>query len=175
MPQTHSHFEPLEQSDFQRLKYGASLKGLLKALKGKGDLELLSNECESLRDALITLAPRILAQAISPPFSLLPAALSLQSTSANTMFLRWRATDRSAMGVSVWVKLMEDPGTPASLLHDLYLMELQRITLNMQISLTHTIARQAAECSAKARAAETVYLRRIHGDRLHNADARTKS
>ena len=166
MPARSSAFHLLEQADFQRLKHGASLKGLLRPFKGKGDLELLSAESESLRDGLITLAPRILAQAISPPFSLLPAGLSLQSTSADTMFLRWRATDRSAMGVGVWVKLIEDPNTPAALLHDLYLMELQRIVLNMQISLTHTIARQAAACAVKAREAETVYLRRIHGDHL---------
>lgn len=166
MPAKSSAFQLLEQGDFQRLKYGASLKGLLRPFKGKGDLEVLSNESETLRDSLITLAPRILAQAISPPFSLLPAGLSLQSTSADTMFLRWRATDRSAMGVGVWIKLIEDPNTPAALLHDLYLMELQRIALNMQISLTHTIARQSAECAVKAREAEIVYLRRIHGDHL---------
>ena len=62
MPAKSSVFHLLEQADFQRLKHGASLKGLLRPFKGKGDLELLSAESESLRDGLITLAPRILAQ-----------------------------------------------------------------------------------------------------------------
>jgi hypothetical protein len=42
-------------------------------------------------------------------------------------------------------------------------MELQRIVLNMQISLTHSIARQALECANKAAQAEAAYLRRVHG------------
>ena len=42
-------------------------------------------------------------------------------------------------------------------------MELQRIVLNMQISLTHSIARQAQACASKAAQAEAAYLRRVHG------------
>ena len=42
-------------------------------------------------------------------------------------------------------------------------MELQRIALNMQISLLHTLGRQAQECASKAAQAEAAYLRRVHG------------
>src|SRR3546814_12937763 len=67
------------------------------------------------------------------------------------------------MGVALWEALLANPATPASLIDELYAMELQRIVLNMQISLTHSIARQALECASKAAQAEAAYLRRVHG------------
>jgi hypothetical protein len=76
--------------------------------------------------------------------------LAQQTTGAGTTFLRWRNHDRSSMGVALWESLLDRPATPASLIDDLYAIELQRIALNMQISLTHSIARQALECASKA-------------------------
>ncbi|WP_142990495.1 DUF3158 family protein, partial [Pseudomonas aeruginosa] len=66
-------------------------------------------------------------------------------------------------GVALWQELMASPSTPVNLLHDLHEIELQRVMLNMQISLTHSIARQALECANKAAQAEAAYLRRVHG------------
>ncbi|AZE53053.1 Integrase regulator R [Pseudomonas synxantha] len=40
-------------------------------------------------------------------------------------------------------------------------MELQRITLNMQMSLLHSITKQAAECAEKMGQAEAVYTARL--------------
>ena len=40
-------------------------------------------------------------------------------------------------------------------------MELQRITLNMQMSLLHSITKQAAECAEKMGQAEAVYIARL--------------
>ena len=81
----------------------------------------------------------------------------------NLPALRWRNLDRSSMGVALWEALLANPATPASLIDELYAIELQRIVLNMQISLTHSIARQALECANKAAQAEAAYLRRVHG------------
>jgi len=53
--------------------------------------------------------------------------------------------------------------TPATLINDLYAIEQQRIVLNMQISLLHTLARQARDCANKVAEAENVYLRRMAG------------
>jgi hypothetical protein len=47
-----------------------------------------------------------------------------------------------------------------SLLDDLYALEQQRVVLNMQISLLHTLGREANACADKLAQAETVYLRR---------------
>ena len=155
-------FRPLEQTAYAALEHAASLKGFLKPFKGKGDLDLLRERCEQIRGDLIQVAMNhVLGQTSKKPFSMLPAQLKHQSTEAGTVFLRWRRVDRARMGVQVWEDLIADPKTPTSLLRDLYEQELQRIVINMQISLTHTIARQAAECAEKMAQAEATLLRRL--------------
>ncbi|SDS16784.1 Protein of unknown function [Halopseudomonas litoralis] len=157
-----SRFVSLEQTDFQRLEHAAYLKGLLKPFKGKGDLENWASQCRALRDGMIELAQRrILVQASAYPFRLLPVELAQQPTGAGTTFLRWRRLDRSAMGVALWQKMLLSSATPDSLIDDLFTMECQRIVHNMQISLTHSIARQALECASKMGQAEATYLRRL--------------
>ncbi|MNR28236.1 hypothetical protein D3C85_1455510 [compost metagenome] len=68
------------------------------------------------------------------------------------------------MGVVLWQELITSLTTPDTLIDDLYAMEVQRILLNMQISLLHTLGRQAQECASKLAQAESTYLRRVHGD-----------
>ena len=159
-----ARFIPLGQADFQRLEHAGYLKGLLQPFKGKGSLDTWASQCTALRDELIALAQRqVLPQARAYPFNLLDVQLAQQTTGAGTTFLRWRNLDRSAMGVALWESLLDRPATPASLIDDLYAMELQRIALNMQISLTHGIARHALECASRMARAESTYLRRAHG------------
>jgi len=162
-PISHStRFVALEQADFQRLEHAGYLKGLLQPFKGKGSLETWASQCAALRDDVIGLAQRrVLPQARAYPFSLLDVQLAQQATGAGTTFLRWRNLDRSSMGVALWEALLANPATPASLIDELY--ALQRIALNMQISLLHTLGRQAQECASKAAQAEAAYLRRVHG------------
>jgi hypothetical protein len=156
------YFQPLQQTDFVRLEQAASLKGLLKPFKGNGGLETWANQCHALRDQLIALAQRrVLPQLSGYPFRLLPVELAQQSTGAGTTFLRWRTLDRSAMGVALWQAMMASPSTPAYLLADLHALEHQRIVLNMQISLLHSLGRQARDCANKMAAADTVYRCRL--------------
>ncbi|WP_238897512.1 DUF3158 family protein [Achromobacter xylosoxidans] len=156
------YFCGLQQTAFMRLEHAASLKGLLKPFKGKGDLEAWASQCFALRDELIALAQRqVLPQACGYPFHLLPVELAQQTTGAGTAFLRWRKDDRSVMGVTLWQELMASTATPVNLLADLHAIELQRITLNMQISLLHTLGRQAQECASKAAQADDAYVRRL--------------
>lgn len=159
------YFRALEQVAFMKLEHAGSQKGLLRPFpfKGKGSLEDWANQCFVMRDELIALAQRqVLPQACGHPFHLLPVELALQTTGAGTAFLRWRKRDRSAMGVALWQELMASTSTPANLLADLHAIELQRITLNMQISLLHTMGRQAKECASKAAEAEDVFLRQLN-------------
>ncbi|WP_186207414.1 DUF3158 family protein [Burkholderia gladioli] len=157
-------FVPLAQGDFQRLEHAAYLKGLLRPFKGKGELATWASQCEGLRDELSALAlHQILPQARAYPFRLLGVHLAQQTTGAGTIFLRWRNLDRSAMGVTLWADLIASAATPASLIADLHALEQQRIVLNMQVSLLHTLARQARECASKMAHAETVYRSRIDG------------
>jgi len=174
-PTPPARFTPLEQADFQRLEHAAYLKGLLKPFKSKGSLETWASQCFSLRDDVIALTQqRVLPAARAYPFNRLDVQLAQQTTGAGTTFLRWRNLDRSCMGVALWESLLVRPTTPASLIDDLYAIELQRIVLNMQISLTHTLARQALDCANKMDQAEAVYLRRVHGHAASTTATATK-
>ena len=159
----HGAFLPLQQTAFSSLEHAAFLKGLLKPFKGKGELSQWAGICQQLMGSLIQLAlTDVLPQAQRYPFSLLPIRMTRQSTGTGTVFLRWSRTDRSKMGVSLWDELLDDPRTPKNLITDLYQLELQRITLNMQISLTHSLCRQATECAEKMAQAEAIYQHRIN-------------
>lgn len=153
-------FQPLEATDFQRIEHAASLKGLLKPFKSKQELLTFAAECQTVRDALIQRAHRLLAQATAYPFSRQSAVLTQQTTAAGTAFLRWRNVDRSVMGVALWTALVEHPATPLQMRDELFALELERVVLNMQVSLTHYLARQARECAQKMTHAESVYRRR---------------
>ncbi|HBO0614580.1 TPA: DUF3158 family protein, partial [Pseudomonas aeruginosa] len=116
---------------------------------------------EALEQGLLELAQGLLAQVRRPPFTLLPARLIEQRTSARTTFLRWQHIATRRMGVGVWAEMLRQDKTPEYLLQDLYEMELQRITLNMQISLIHSIGKQAAECAEKMGQAEAEFMGRL--------------
>ncbi|RMM78071.1 hypothetical protein ALQ72_05376 [Pseudomonas syringae pv. maculicola] len=155
-------FQPLQQDAFSTLQHAPFLKGLLKPFKGKGGMLQLTELCCSLEDDLNALAEdQVLAQANRHPYTLLPVRMVRQRTSAGTVFLRWQEMGTRQMGVNVWSSLLTDPRTPESLLQDLHAMEQQRVALNMQISLIHSIGRQAAECAEKMAQADAVYAERL--------------
>lgn len=154
-------FRPLQQEAFQRLQQAASLKGFLKPFKGKGELTQFAELCRAQESELKVLAQEVLNQARRYPFTLVPVRLTEQNTQAGTQFLRWQQVTDRRMGVGVWSEMISSSKTPESMLQDLYAMELQRITLNMQMSLLHSIAKQAAECAEKMGQAEAVYAARL--------------
>ena len=152
------YFVPLAQTDYQALAHSAYLKGLLQPFKGKGSLATWANQCVALRDGLIEMASdRVLVQARAYPFNRLPVQLCSQVTGAGTTFLRWRNVSRTSMGVALWDGLMADPATPSVLHDDLLVLEQQRIALNLQISLTHSLARQGEDCARKWAHAEAIH------------------
>lgn len=152
------YFQPLKSSAFLSLEHTASLKGLF---KGKGQ-DLWMSDCKQLRDQLIQLArEHVLEQVKTYPFALLPIELTLQTTGAGTAFLRWRTKDRTVMGVHLWDELMKNLSVSPHLINDLYAIELQRITLNTQISLVHTVMRRTKECIEKMNHAQAIYQRRM--------------
>lgn len=159
----HGAFKPLQQEDFATLQHAPSLKGLLKPFKGKGGMAQLAEHCRSLESDLIELAQgKVHNQSSRYPFTLLPVRMTLQRTGVGTVFLRWQDVGTRQMGVGVWSSLFLAQETPASFLQDLHAMEMQRIALNMQISLVHTIGRQAAECAEKMAQADSVYSERLN-------------
>jgi len=111
----HTRFQPLQSEAFQRLQQAASLKGLLKPFKGKGELDQFAELCRAQESGLKALAQEVLGQARQYPFTLVPVRLIEQNTHCGTLFLRWqRVTDRR-MGVGVWAEMLDSPRTPESM------------------------------------------------------------
>ncbi|WP_397458542.1 DUF3158 family protein [Pseudomonas asplenii] len=145
-------------TETQAAEVMASLKGLF---KGKGELLMLAEACLAQRDVLIQQAlPAMLTQAAVPPLHLLPVHLRQQATPAGTAFLRWRRVDRTAMGVAQWRALLLAPSTPSALVPTLYKLERQRLLLNAQISLAHSLARLARSTAHKLAHAERIHQQR---------------
>ncbi|NWB99556.1 DUF3158 family protein [Pseudomonas gingeri] len=167
----HDAFRPLQHTAFCAVKHAAFFKGLLKPFKGKGELLQFGEACSELTGSLIELAIEgVLAQAEQYPFTLLPIRLTRQSTGAGTVFLRWCRVDRSKMGVDLWAELIGDMRTSINLLPDLYALELQRIVINMQISLAHSLSRQAYLCAGKVEVADQVYRQRMEQHIRHHRE-----
>ncbi|MGH8412251.1 MAG: DUF3158 family protein, partial [Pseudomonas sp.] len=102
-------FRPLQQAAFQSLQQAASLKGLLKPFKGKGDLTQFAALCRDQESGLKALAQEVLNQARRYPFTLVPVRLTEQNTQAGTQFLRWQQVTDRRMGVGVWADMMGSP------------------------------------------------------------------
>ena len=104
-PLTSAHpmtFDALTPDAYRQLEHAASLKGLLKPFKGKGELEHLAQVAREIEAQLCRLMEAVVQQAGQPPYSLLDIRLVLQNTSAGSTFLRWRTRDFARMGVAVW-------------------------------------------------------------------------
>jgi len=156
-----SVFKPLQQSAYQALQQSASLKGLLKPFKGKGELDQLAAQCSALEVGVRELAQEVLDQVRQHPFALLPVRLIEQNTAAGTTFLRWQHVQTRRMGVGVWRWQLDQPKTSRQLLQDLFALEQHRITLNMQTTILHFIGKQAAECAEKMGQAEAEFQARL--------------
>jgi hypothetical protein len=142
-------FEALTPDAYRQLEHAASLKGLLKPFKGKGELEHLAQVAREIEGQLSRLMETIVQQAGCPPYSLLEIRLVLQNTSAGSTFLRWRTRDFSRMGVAVWERQVANKTLPQAMREGLYRFECERIALNLQMSVVHSLCRQATTCAIK--------------------------
>ncbi|MCY1418204.1 hypothetical protein D9M71_337580 [compost metagenome] len=88
------------------------------------------------------------------PYSLLDIRLVLQNTSAGSTFLRWRTRDFARMGVAVWERQVGNPALPQGVREGLHRLECDRIALNLQMSVVHSLFRQASTCTIKMASAE---------------------
>lgn len=141
---------------YRQLEHAASLKGLLKPFKGKGELEHLAQVARDIEAQLSQLMEAVMQQAGRPPYSLLDMRLVRQNTGAGSTFLRWRSRDFVRMGVAVWEQQMANPALPPAVRDGLYRFECERIALNLQMSVVHSLFRQASTCATKMASAEQV-------------------
>ena len=147
-------FGALTPDAYRQLEHAASLKGLLKPFKGKGELEHLAQIARAIEAQLRRLMEIVVQQAGRPPYSLLDIRLVLQNTSAGSTFLRWRTRDFSRMGVAVWERQVSNKILPQATREGLHRFECDRIALNLQMSVVHSLLRQATTCAIKMASAE---------------------
>ena len=147
-------FETLTPDAYRQLEHAAYLKGLLKPFKGKGELEHLAQVAREIEAQLCRLMEAVLQQAGQPPYSLLDIRLVLQNTSAGSTFLRWRTRDFARMGVAVWECQIRNQSLPQAVREGLHRFECERIALNLQMSVVHSLYRQATTCAIKMDSAE---------------------
>lgn len=139
---------------YRQLEHAASLKGLLKPFKGKGELEHLAQVAREIEAQLCRLMEAVVQQAGRSPYSLLDIRLVLQNTGAGSTFLRWRTRDFSRMGVAVWERQVSNKILPLATREGLHQFECDRIALNLQMSVVHSLLRQATTCAIKMASAE---------------------
>ena len=147
-------FEALTPNAYRQLEHAASLKGLLKPFKGKGELEHLAQVAREIEAQLCRLMETVVQQAGQPPYSLLEIRLVLQNTGAGSTFLRWRTRDFSRMGVAVWEQQAVNNALSQVMREGLYRFECERIALSLQMSVVHSLYRQASTCAIKMASAE---------------------
>ncbi|MGF6318071.1 DUF3158 family protein [Pseudomonas frederiksbergensis] len=148
------NLEVLTPDAYRQLEHTASLKGLLKPFKGKGELEHLAQMAREIEAQLCHLMEAVVQQAGQPPYSLLDIRLVLQNTSAGSTFLRWRTRDFARMGVSVWERQVCNKALSQVVREGLRRFECDRIALNLQMSVVHSLYRQATTCAIKMDSAE---------------------
>lgn len=139
---------------YRQFEQAASLKGLLKPFKGKGDLVQLADTLLRLRSDVAGLMGAMLAIVAQPPFSLLDLRLVIQHSGAGTDFLRWRSRDFSCMGVGVWQQAMAQPQLGQAVREALHQLEVNRVVLNLQMSGLHSLYRQALASADKLETAD---------------------
>ncbi|MBD0702475.1 DUF3158 family protein [Pseudomonas sp. PSB1] len=146
--------ETLTPDAYRQLEHSASLKSLLKPFKGKGELEYLAQVARETEAQLRRLMEAVVQQAGQPPYSLLDIRLVLQNTSAGSTFLRWRTRDFARMGVAAWERQVSNKALPQAVREGLQRFECERIALNLQMSVVHSLYRQASTCAIKMASAE---------------------
>ncbi|MHC8380590.1 DUF3158 family protein [Pseudomonas sp. LB3P14] len=154
LPAQPTPFETLTPDAYRQLEHATSLKGLLKPFKGKGELEHLAQVAREIEAQLCHLMEAVVQQAGQPPYSLLDIRLVLQNTSAGSTFLRWRTRDFTRMGVAVWERQVSNKVLPLAVHEGLHRFECNRIALNLQMSVVHSLYRQATTCAIKMASAE---------------------
>ncbi|CRM57260.1 DUF3158 family protein [Pseudomonas sp. 25 R 14] len=153
-PAPPESLELLTPEAYRHLEHATSLKGLLKPFKGKGELEQLAQVASVIQVQLGQLMEALVQRASQPPYSLLDMRLVLQNTRAGSRFLRWRTRDYARMGVVVWERQISNHALPQRVREGLGHFESERIALNLQMSVMHSLHRQATSCATKMASAE---------------------
>lgn len=132
----------LGEDDEESAARKSSLKGLLKAFKGKGELRALAQELRALRVQLQQCQP-VLKQAVYElPGRNVPLILCSNPARSGISYLRWRNLDNNRSGSVALQEAIQQPDTSDELRDALMALEWQRQVLNTQLSVVMFMLRR---------------------------------
>ena len=121
--------------DDERSARKSSLKGLLKAFKGKGELRALVQELQAQRLQLQQNQP-VLKQAVYElPGRNVPLILCSNPARSGVSYLRWRNLDNNRSGSVALQEAIQQPDVTDELRDALIVLEWRRQVLNTQLSV----------------------------------------
>ena len=134
--------------DDERSARKSSLKGLLKAFKGKGELRALVLELQSLRAQQQQHQP-VLKQAVYElPGRNVPLILCSNPARSGISYLRWRNLDNNRSGSVALQEAIQQPDVTDELRDALMALEWRRQILNTQLSVVTFMLRRIQPLTA---------------------------
>lgn len=120
----------------------SSLKGLLKAFKGKGELRALVRELQTLRMQLQLRQPMLKQAVYELPGHNVPLILCSNPARSGVSYLRWRNLDNNRSGSLALQEAIQQPDTSDELRDALMALEWRRQVLNTQLSVVMFMLRR---------------------------------
>ncbi len=136
--QTHTFGD----DDYQFIACKSSLKGLLKAFKGKGELAAVIDEISRSRSELAILQQRLVQSSQRWPVRYMPLLLCRSPARSGATFLRWRNIDNNRSGLPAMQEILASHSTNPEVKEKLLTMEYERQLLNSQVSVLTFVLRQ---------------------------------
>ncbi|AVE73372.1 DUF3158 family protein [Enterobacter hormaechei] len=128
--------------DDERSARKSSLKGLLKAFKGKGELRALVQELQALRVQLQLRQPMLKQAVYELPGRNIPLILCSNPARSGISYLRWRNLDNNRSGSVALQEAIQRPDVSDELRDALMTLEWRRQVLNTQLSLVMFMLRR---------------------------------
>lgn len=117
--------------DDERSARKSSLKGLLKAFKGKGERRALVRELQALRVQLQQLQPMLKQAVYELPGRNVPLVLCSNPARSGVSYLRWRNLDNNRSGSVALQEAIQQPDASDELRDALIALEWRRQVLNI--------------------------------------------
>lgn len=128
--------------DDERSARKSSLKGLLKAFKGKGELRALVQELQALRLQLQQNQPVLKQAMYELPGNNVPLILCSNPARSGVSYLRWRNLDNNRSGSVALQEAIQQPDASDELRDALMALEWRRQVLNTQLSVVMFMLRR---------------------------------
>lgn len=134
--------------DDERSARKNSLKGLLKAFKGKGELRALVLELQALRVQLQLRQPMLKQAVYELPGRNVPLILCSNPARSGVSYLRWRNLDNNRSGSVALQEAIQQPDVSDELHDALMALEWRRQVLNTQLSVVMFMLRRIQPLTA---------------------------